>query len=197
MRILHDELDQTMALTVWGSHSPVIVRVEEADRLMNVSIRVGKPLPLLSSAAGLLFAAYLPRAIIDPIIRAEVQDNKIARGDNLIRSMAEAERLIMEAKSRGIARISGNITPGIAALASPVFDHRGYPATVISAIGLAGSFDESWTGTVAAALRQRTSQISRKLGHMGGSHLRQHPAQQPAGERPSSRARPGRRSANI
>src|SRR3990172_10861430 len=36
---LHDELDHTMALTVWGSHSPVIVRVEEADRLMTVGFR--------------------------------------------------------------------------------------------------------------------------------------------------------------
>src|SRR5262245_27155008 len=73
---LHDELDHTMALTVWGSQSPVIVVVEEADRLMTVSFRVGKSLPLLASAAGLIFSAYLPRSVVEPLLLAEVRRNK-------------------------------------------------------------------------------------------------------------------------
>ena len=36
MIALHDELDHTMALSVWGAQAPVIIRVEEADRLMTV-----------------------------------------------------------------------------------------------------------------------------------------------------------------
>jgi len=195
MIALHDELDHTMALTVWGSTSPVIVRVEEADRLMTVSFRVGKSLPLLRSAAGLLFAAFLPRATIEPLLQAEVRENK-ARGDSrFIRSMAEAEHLLADVRQRGLSRIAGDITPGINALGAPVFDHRGYPATVITAIGPAGSFDSSWSGPVAAAMRQRTEELSRKLGFAGLSTLRQPVTEKPAGAGAYAGARPGRSAA--
>ena len=195
MIALHDELDHTMALTVWGSQSPVIVRVEEADRLMTVSFRVGKSLPLLRSAAGLLFAAFLPQATIEPLLQAEVRENK-ARGDRrFIRSMAEAEHMLADVRQRGLSRIAGDITPGINALGAPVFDHRGYPATVITAIGPAGSFDYSWSGPIAAAMRQRAEELSRKLGFAGLSSLRQHVAEKPAGAGAHAGARPRRGAA--
>src|SRR5262249_24873348 len=97
---LHDELDHTIALTVWASHSPVIGRVEEADRLMTVGFRVGKSLPLLASAAGLIFSAFLPRPLIEPLIHAEIRRNRKQAGGSLIRSMAAAERLIGEVRSK-------------------------------------------------------------------------------------------------
>jgi DNA-binding IclR family transcriptional regulator len=171
MVALHDELDHTMALTVWGSQQPVIVRVEEADRLLTVGFRVGKSLPLLGSAAGLLFSAFLPRATIEPLLQAEVAANK-ARPGRAVRSMAEAERLLAEVRQRGLARIAGDITPGINALGAPVFDHRGYPVTAISAIGPDGSFDLTWNGTVARALKRRTDELSRRLGFAGASGAR-------------------------
>jgi DNA-binding IclR family transcriptional regulator len=195
MVVLHDELDHTIALSVWGSQSPVIVRVEEADRLMTVSFRVGKSLPLLHSASGLLFAAYLPRATIEPLLRAELAADKGRTAGRTIRSLAEAEELLDEVRQRGLSRIAGDITSGINALGAPVFDHRGYPATVISAIGPAGSFDANWSGPIATALRQRTDELSHKLGYAAASPLRKHPAEQPAGTSAHARARPGRRAA--
>jgi DNA-binding IclR family transcriptional regulator len=191
MIALHDELDHSMALSVWGSQQPVIVRVEEADRLLTVGLRVGKSLPLLSSAAGLLFSAFLPRATIEPLLQAEVAANK-AKPGRFVRSMAEAERLLAEVRQRGLARIAGDITPGINALGAPVFDHRGYPVTVISALGPDGSFDLTWNGTVARALRRRTDELSRRLGFAGASSARQHAAEQPARAGAYAGARPGR-----
>lgn len=177
---LHDELDHTMVLSVWGSQSPVILRVEEADRLITVSFRVGKSLPLLASAAGLLFSSFLPKPVVEPLIQAEVRANRERGSGRLIRSMAEAERLIADVRSRGLARIAGDITPGINAIAAPVFDSRGYPACAITAVGPAGSFDYAWTGTVATALRERTTELSRKLGFTASSVTRQHVPKDPA-----------------
>ena len=164
---LHDELDHTMALTVWGSNSPVIVRVEEADRLMTVGFRVGKSLPLLSSAAGQLFAAFLPHSTIKPVLQSEIRLHRSRAGGRFIRSMAQAERLLAAVRDRGLSRIAGDITPGISALAAPVFDNRGYPATVITAIGPRGAFDSNWNGPVANAMKIHTAELSGKLGFMG------------------------------
>jgi DNA-binding IclR family transcriptional regulator len=194
---LHDELDHTMALTVWGSHSPVIVRVEEADRLMTVSFRVGKSLPLLASAAGLVFSSFLPRPLIEPLIHAEIRKNRERGSGNPVRSMAEAERLIDEVRSKGLARIAGSITSGINAMAAPVFDHRGHPATAISAIGPAGSFDYGWTGSVGSALLRRTSELSRKLGFRRTSVTRQREFERSARVGAHDGAGPSRRSAKM
>jgi DNA-binding IclR family transcriptional regulator len=196
MIALHDELDHTMALSVWGSQAPVIIRVEEADRLMTVGFRVGKPLPLLGSASGLLFCAFMPRATVEPLLRAEIATNKERRGERRKSSMVDADRLLAEVRARGMARIAGDITPGINAIGAPVFDHRGYPVTVISAIGPAGRFDLSWTGMVATALRRRTDELSRRLGFAGPLRPRQHLAEQPAGAGADAGARPRRRAAN-
>lgn len=161
---LHDELDHTIVLSVWGTRGPVIVRVEEADRLITVSFRLGKSLPLLRSASGLLFSAFLPRQIVTPLIQSELRQNREINGPTPARSIAEVDRLLEDVRSRKIARITGDITPGINAIATPVFDYRGYPATVITAVGPSGSLDINWNGTVANALRRKSEEISRKLG---------------------------------
>jgi DNA-binding IclR family transcriptional regulator len=164
---LHDELNHTIALSVWGKRSPVIVRVEEDDdRLMAVGFRIGKSLPLLTSAAGQLFAAFLPRSTTEPVIREELRANQAKKG-RLIRSMAHAQSLLKEVRARGMSRISGDLTPGICVVAAPVFDHRGYPATVISAIGPIGGMDVNWHGEIARAMKTRTSDLSKKLGFSG------------------------------
>ena len=164
---LHDKLDHTMALTVWGSNSPVIVRVEEADRLMTVGFRIGKSLPLLASAAGQLFAAFLPRATIEPLLEQEIRSQRSRVGGRPIRSLAQAGRLLEEVRARGLSRIAGDITPGISALGAPVFDNRGYPATAIIAIGPSGAFDSDWDGPIAVAMQRHTTELSRKRGFTG------------------------------
>ncbi len=98
----------------------------------------------------------------------------------MIRSMTAADRLLADVRARGMARITGDITPGINAMAAPIFDNRGYPAAVITAVGPIGSFDHSWSGTVATALRKRTGDLSRKLGFTSSSVSRQHLAKNPA-----------------
>jgi DNA-binding IclR family transcriptional regulator len=177
---LRDEIDHTMVLSVWGSQAPVILRVEEAEQLITVSFRVGKSLPLLATASGLLYSAFLPRAVVEPLLQAEIRAN-IKRGNGpRIRSMAEADKLLADVRARGLARIAGDITPGINAMAAPVFDNRGYPAAVITAVGPAGSLDYGWSGAVATALRKRTGELSDKLGFTPSSITRKHLAKNPA-----------------
>jgi DNA-binding IclR family transcriptional regulator len=179
---LRDEIDHTMVLSVWGSQAPVILRVEEAEQLLTVSFRVGKSLPLLATSSGLLYSALLPRKVVEPLIQAEVRANSKRTGGSgrMIRSMAAAEKLLADVRARGMARITGDITPGINAMAAPVFDNRGYPAAVITAVGPVGRFDHSWSGSVATALRKRTGELSRKLGFTTSSVSRQHAAKNPS-----------------
>lgn len=164
---LREELGHSFALTMWGSSSPVIVRVEEADRVMIVNVRVGKSLSMLNSAAGQLFAAYLPRALTQASIEADLEANKLHPEGRVVRSMGQAERLLTEVRSRGLARNDGYVTAGISSLAAPVLNKHGDLVTVITALGPTGSFDLSWNGPIATTMRKRTLEITRKLGFEG------------------------------
>jgi DNA-binding IclR family transcriptional regulator len=67
---LRDRLDETMVLSVWGAQGPTIVHVAESSQPIIMTMRVGAVLPILKTATGLAFAAFLPRHFTEPLIRA-------------------------------------------------------------------------------------------------------------------------------
>src|SRR4029078_9145569 len=103
----------------WGSNSPVIIRVEEADQLVTVSFRIGKSVPLLSSAAGLLFSAFLPPSIIDPLLKAKLKGD--TEPNLKLKTMADARALLADVRTRRLARIPRDIKPGKNATGARVF----------------------------------------------------------------------------
>lgn len=67
---LRDAIDQTVGLAVWGNQGPTVVHWLESTFPMRVPLRLGDVMPMLESAAGRLFAAYLPARQTAPLIDA-------------------------------------------------------------------------------------------------------------------------------
>lgn len=59
-------IGQTVFLSVWGQHGPTIVQWRDARLPVTVNVRVGSVLPLLNSATGRVFAAWLPEPLALP-----------------------------------------------------------------------------------------------------------------------------------
>lgn len=167
MSRLRDEFDHTMALMVWGTYGPTIVRAEESVRMVTISFRVGRVLPVLTSAGGRALAAYLPLATTEPVIAKELQEARAAKrlSPKRITTMKQVEEMFREVRERGLARIAGDITPGVDAMAAPVLDARGTPVTALSAVGPRDAFDARWNGPLARALRSAAMTISKQLGY--------------------------------
>jgi len=183
---LRDKLDETTALAVWGSHGPTIVRIEEASRAVTINARPGTVLPLLSSSSGQVFAAFLAESITAPIMRNEIRANQ-KRGDTrLACSYEEAVSLIADVRRRGLGRVTGEMMPGVHALAAPVFDHRGHAVAVIAAMGPGEMFDSRWNGETAKLIRGIAERVSTRLGY-SPDRLRHHPQSHPT----VPRAEPG------
>lgn len=166
---IRDALGCTVALAVWGTHGPTFVRVEETEAMVVVSVRPGTVLPLLSSATGRLFGAYLPRTTIQPLMAAEL---RCPRGLTNIRgkrgrapSRTEINNLFDSVREAGLARVTGELNPGIHALSAPIFDHAGALCGAITALGDAATFDASLDGRIADILRQSSAAVSRRMGH--------------------------------
>jgi DNA-binding IclR family transcriptional regulator len=162
---LRDELNQTMAMMVWGNRGATIVRIEEVGQPVTINSRPGTVLPLLASASGQVFAAFLPEQMIAPMLAAEITENRKMDDPRLITSMDKARLVIADVKRRGIGRVTGETTPGIHALAVPVFDYRRQPVLALAGMGLGGHFDSKWNGAAAQRLKEAAKILSLRLGY--------------------------------
>ncbi len=158
---LASRLGATVALAVWGNHGATIVRWEESRDIVTVNVRAGGVMPLLSSATGRCFAAWMPPGAIDPLVTEELRQPD---RPGVPRTRDEADRMLREVRDTGLARVTGELIPGIDALAAPVFDHRGAMVLAVTVLGYAGTFDSDPAGPVALALLGFAGDLSGRLG---------------------------------
>lgn len=140
----------TAAIVVWGNRGPTVVQVAGAPAPVHVAMRHGTVMSLRGTASGLLFAAWLPREVVAPLLDGPAD--------------AAFEAALAEVRTRRLARAVEVSLPGVAALAAPVFDGRGALALTITTIGPSATFDSSWDGPLAVALQRLADGLSRRLG---------------------------------
>jgi DNA-binding IclR family transcriptional regulator len=166
---LRDEIDLTAGIAVWGNHGPTIVHWEESSHPVTVSLRLGDVMPMLNSATGRLYGAYLPRKQTLPLIERELG----ARGNDGVpdmpRSLAEYDAICTEVRAHGAARTRGGVLPGINAFSMPVFDANGHLAMGLIVLGAQSIFDAEWGGTMDCRVRDIAQQLSSELGYLGAA----------------------------
>ncbi len=182
MGSLMEQIGQTLALAVWGNQGPTIVHWEESPQAVTVNLRLGDVMPLLSSATGLCFSAFmaLPSAgridqqpknnspaqdRLPPLLKDELaRMQKLARKD-VPKTMAEVTALLEDVRRRGMARVVDTLLPGVAGFCAPVFDADGHLALGMVALGSLATFDPAWDGAVARPLALAARQLSSDLGY--------------------------------
>lgn len=165
--VLMEQIGHTVALAVWGNHGPTIVHWEESPQAVTVNLRLGDVMPLLSSATGRCFAAYVSKDAIAPLLREELaRAQKQGRAD-VPATMTAVRTMLDEVRARGASRVVDVLLPGIVGFCAPVFDADGHIALGIVALGPTGTFDPAWDGEVHTPLRQAAQQLSRDLGWRG------------------------------
>jgi DNA-binding IclR family transcriptional regulator len=164
---LREEIGHTVALAVWGNHGPTIVHWEESPQAVTVNLRLGDVMPLLSSATGRCFAAWLSRDAITPLLKEEIARAQRQGREDVPATLADARALLEEVRARGAARVVDTLLPGIVGFCVPVFDSDGHIALGIVALGPRGTFDAEWGGAVDLPLRATARQLSSDLGHDG------------------------------
>jgi DNA-binding IclR family transcriptional regulator len=164
---LKEQIGHTLALAVWGNRGPTVVHWEESPYAVAVNLRLGDVMPLLSSATGRCFAAYLSNKAITPLLRDEISRGRKQQRGDLPASLGQARELLGEVRQRGAARVVDTLLPGIVGFCAPVFDADGHIALGMVALGPVGSFDAQWDGAVDRPLRAAARQLSGDLGYTG------------------------------
>ncbi|HYF16892.1 MAG TPA: IclR family transcriptional regulator [Ramlibacter sp.] len=118
---LSDRLNQTGMVIVWGERGPTCIWLQRAPTLLGTDVGLGTVFPVLGSATGRLFLAYLPRSLTRGLVQAELK----ALAHDLPEGVPDVEAIVAEVRAAGHSRASGHFVSSISALAAPVFDHQG------------------------------------------------------------------------
>jgi len=169
---LMSEIGQTLALAVWGNQGPCMVHWEESPQTVTVNLRLGDVMPLLSSATGLCFAAFMGtrQVAVNTRLKGLLKDEltraqKLGRND-LPANMAEVSALLDEARKHGVGRVVNTLLPGVGGFCAPVFDADGHMVLGMVALGSLSTFDADWRGAVATPLKAAARQLSSDLGYI-------------------------------
>ncbi|MEX3930459.1 IclR family transcriptional regulator [Paraburkholderia phymatum] len=162
---LRDRLDMTVGIAVWGNQGPTVVHWMESSYPAKASLKLGDVMPMLSSATGLLFAAYLPRGKTAAMIERELSQTQRWASANTPSTPEDVERVLDDVRAHGAARVEGMLLPTIHAFCTPVFDSNGDLALGLIALGHEGAFDIAWGGAVDTALRECAQKLSYELGY--------------------------------
>lgn len=162
---LRDRLDQTVGIAVWGNQGPTIVHWMESSHPAKASLKLGDVMPLLGSATGLLFAAYLPRSKTAAMIERELADTRRSPHHGGPSTLGEVDALLADVRAHQAARVEGMLLPTIHAFCMPVFDAVGELALAVIALGHEGTFDIRWGGEIDTALRDCAQKLSYELGY--------------------------------
>ena len=152
-------LNETAALAIWGQNGPFFVSWEESNGPVNIGIKVGSQVSVTQSAAGHVFATFLPNEVTDKKINQELDEFSI--------SLDQFQSTIDFVKTNGYAFVISTILPGISAIASPIFDRSSKLVAALTIIGLEHTLDTSENSKEVHLLKEKSRMISQLLGWNG------------------------------
>lgn len=151
-------------LSTWGSHGPTIIKWEQGRLNTAVRIREGRNLPLLTTATGRVFLAFMPESELKDLLAHELARQTEMLPKSKAMDMSDVQALRAEVLRHGLGRMIGEENPGLVAVAAPVFDHDGRIVMTITLVSIIGTVDVDYDGAPARELKAMANQLSRRLG---------------------------------
>jgi DNA-binding IclR family transcriptional regulator len=165
---LRDLLGHTVSLAIWANRGPTIMRIAETPDLMSLTVRFGTVMPLLTSAFGRIFAAFLYRRLTQSQMQAELCDHVRFPVNSGLSNLDDIETMLAQFRARRMSVAENLSAPGRAALAAPIFDHNGRIVAAIAVIGVQGRLDLNWDERPARELTRAARKLSQRLGASPG-----------------------------
>ena len=169
------ETGHTLAIAVWGNQGPTMVHWAEAPQTVPVTLRLGDVMPLLTSATGRCFAAFMgtegrDAERIAPMIRDELARLKKLPNNampllDVPQTTQAVQAVLEETRRHGLARVVHSLVPGVGGFCAPVYDAQSRLALGLVVLGSVATLDTQWDGAPATALLHCARQLSADLGH--------------------------------
>ncbi|MFZ5824275.1 MAG: IclR family transcriptional regulator [Bacillota bacterium] len=149
---------ETVVLRIVDGDDTVWLDVRESPEQMRMTARVGRRTPLYSGASNLMLTAYLPAERVEQIVQHCAPANHPARTD--FQGFLQRLAGIREA---GHAVSTGEVEPGVTAVAAPVRDGSGRVVASLSVSGPAYRITGEQIPTLIHLVSEAAADISRRL----------------------------------
>lgn len=119
---LQSKIGCGIQISKWSPQGPLVVQSIESNHPISIVTKVGSIMPLVNSAAGRVFASYLPEAVVKPLMDAEW--TKAALNHYAIKPQTWDDFLVLKGKilHHGMAIAQGDLLVGINAVGLPIFN---------------------------------------------------------------------------
>lgn len=161
---LSNRLGATLGLAVWGNYGPTVIRWERSPKDgVALEPRAGIVVSPLTSAAGIVFGAYLPEDMTEPIVRDTLS---MLQKDGIdlqsVRSQYDQRR--NSAQMEGFATSRPNSLRGMTGISVPIFDRSGSMVLALCCLKAEPEFRHQSDG-LTASLISAAAELSLRLGY--------------------------------
>lgn len=163
MERIHDETGETVFLCVRRGSEAVCIERLEGRRVQSLALRLGGSLPLHAGAAPLSLLAFEPRERWTTYLESGPLESFTPSTPT---SREEVLGRLAETRERGYAVSDQDVTPGIAAIGAPVFDHRGAVCAALSISGVRPAILGREEDQLARMIVEGAREVSRSLGYV-------------------------------
>lgn len=132
---LHRDINCGLQISKWTSQGPLVVQWIEPDQPVSVITRVGSIMPMLNSATGRTFAAFMAEEIVRPLLDKEWQQRQALGQPVYPANWPEFQELKQKICALGAATVAGDLLAGVNAVSVPVFNRHGEVEFSIAALG--------------------------------------------------------------
>jgi DNA-binding IclR family transcriptional regulator len=153
---LADRTHQSAHLAVLHGRDVLYVVEERAPGRPPLVTDVGVRLPAHLTASGRAVLAALPPAQVRALYPGP--EAFVERHGTGPHTLSQLRTLLTDTRQRGFATEEGEVTPGLASVASAVLDHNGHPVA-----GVALTYAEGDVDALAAAVRRTAASLTRRL----------------------------------
>lgn len=159
------QTDVTVGLGVWGNLGPTMIWFNESSQPLNLKLRCGMVMPLLTSATGRVFAAFAPRSLIEPYLVAEL--SIVREPSEGFTSRDEVDRVLVDICRKRRASVRASFLENVFerrvnAVSVPVFDAKG---EIVLALTMMSHDQEFGEDHPAVLLMETTAQnLSNQMG---------------------------------
>ncbi|MDX3895548.1 IclR family transcriptional regulator [Pusillimonas sp.] len=167
-RQLCDAVGETVSLAIWSPKGPIVVNVEESNRAVLLTVRVGTLLPVSGTAAGIVFASFLAPHLTQALIARELSEQN-RDFQPIVASVGKMKQLMANVRRDTYFVNRGHLLPGVMAIAAPVLDHNGGVVGVFSVLGRENHFGPDREDMAIAHLLRITGGASSRRPWHGSS----------------------------
>jgi len=153
------EIGESAFLTVVSGDESVCVDKIDSPQPIRVTMTIGGRYPLHAGASNKILLAYLPPDTIEALIARGLE----AITPDTITDPARLKENLAMIRKQGWAYSVGELTPGVAAIAVPLWNNNEEVVAALSIANLASKFSEDRLPMLISKVRQAAEEISARL----------------------------------